>query len=414
MVFRLPILFSALVCLVSAQEQIIVDWSQKTIDCPAEAGYAKRLPVRVTQLNDVLYSYNVAATVRNDWSDDFSRLAMMAGEIGFVAQENAFDCSEAVLAAVDSAEHEMKLLMQDFARVSRPRLFPDGSVDSVALRTTLQQWRALEAGSRYHNVAQKVRGLDSIEGPCEAAVADRLEALRTSSQKLLDFAASTQLPHEWTGDVHLVSGANNVIKIRVSETFNGVPTGEPKVLSCEIKSSVLSLSAGSLFSSIPQRRYSIVDVPGVGQDGRTLNSTYRAVAVENASQSSLATVALLNYVIPGMSRDGWSMHASSGPVVSWDQRHLPTSLGYFAGVSLSIGQRFFFTAGVQRGEIADFPMGYTEGSAVPPVAGDSLPDPIRRWTSRPAWSVTYRTKTFEPLGRREALVNGFVAQNPNR
>jgi hypothetical protein len=68
-------------------------------------------------------------------------------------------------------------------------------------------------------------------------------------------------------------------------------------------------------------------------------------------------------------------------------------------------RRFYITSGVHIGEFADFPAGFNDNSQVPANFGELKP--VKRWTGRFAFSISFRTASFSGLaGSQETKTVG--------
>jgi len=152
-------------------------------------------------------------------------------------------------------------------------------------------------------------------------------------------------------------------------------------------SDILTLSLGVLFSGIEQRSYVSVKDPS--------NTQQNLLSVNGRGHSTPLGVALLNYKIPGarFSNDRVGLNLSSGLVLDFGASEAKASpLGWFGGPSLDLWHRLFMSVGFHIGQFADFPPGLGGGSVIPASFGELTP--VKRWTTRFAFAVTYQTTGF--------------------
>src|SRR5207249_6114304 len=71
------------------------------------------------------------------------------------------------------------------------------------------------------------------------------------------------------------------------------------------------------------------------------------------------------------------------------------AFGFFTRLSAHLHHRIYFTPGFHFGQFADFPVGFGNGSAVPANFGELTP--VKRWTTRFGFAITFKTKDFSGL-----------------
>ena len=108
-------------------------------------------------------------------------------------------------------------------------------------------------------------------------------------------------------------------------------------------------------------------------------------------------MALLNYSLGSirLDRDSYGLALSAGPVLKLGGKSDASSFGFFAGVSGHLYHRFYITPGIHFGQFADFPVGFGNGSTVPENFGEL--NPVKRWTTRFALALSFKTKDFSGL-----------------
>ncbi|MCC6536691.1 MAG: hypothetical protein IT162_04020, partial [Bryobacterales bacterium] len=334
-------------------ESVTVNWATRTIDCPSEVEYDRRLSIRVIKINDLVYNYDIEASARRSWADDF---AQMKDLFKFEAAATG-TCPD-----LKKAKEKVAAVAAALEKATKPTQNQSGKYESIALETTIAAWNKIEAGDEFKEATDALKKLED-QTDCQGA---ELEKVRDDWRKILAFGEKVRGPHEWQGTIGITMGANHDVSVKVDELFrNSITEKGSQDFKCEVKSALMSLSAGPLFSSLSNRKYAVVDIPKLDPaTGLTLNETYKGLAVENAKPSALAATALFNFALPKLSGAGLSVHATSGPVLRQSSSG-SSSFGYFAGFSLAIAKRLFITYGVQRSQFADFPVGYSQNSFVP-------------------------------------------------
>jgi hypothetical protein len=154
----------------------------------------------------------------------------------------------------------------------------------------------------------------------------------------------------------------------------------------------LTLSAGALFSEIQNRAYTSVSAPAASG-----TATMNVLSVSGISRFNPTAVALMNYEIPQLDWERVGFALSTGPVFRLGSKSDASSFGYFAGVSVHLFHRFYFTPGFHFGQFADFPAGFSQVNQTVP-SGLSAPTAVTRWTWRFGFGLTYKAKDFSQFG----------------
>ncbi len=388
MPIRLLFLFASVSSAVWGQV-VSIDWPSRTLrGCNAVSGATRTVVVTLQDLNDHLYKYRVEFDVQATAPNDFQFLASGIGKpsSGAADMQAALDQLEADLGQIAVLIKNSPLL------TAAPE--SNGKFRSVPIAETQAGWRVVVEGSApYSRVAGHVRILRGGTFPDGTLEARRVAALAGADRlaRTGDFILNS--PHRLAVPVAITPGADNTIRIRVSELAGGQITGQglPEEFTCSIRSTVLSLSAGILVSKIAPREYNLRPVPRnppvMGQ-----SETVNSLAVENAKSLQPTGVALLNYQVP---KADW-LSISSGPTYRLSGTSAGNSpFGFFVGPSVNLWNRFFLTPGAHLGHFADYPAGLVDGSVVP--AGIGTPVAVKRWTIKFGFSFTYRTVDFSGL-----------------
>jgi|GEM_PF-1512061 len=368
-------------------QELTIDWPTKTaLGCQAVTSSGRSLTVTLRNVNDILYTYqvnfDVKATVPNDWGHLFGTTA-------------SADRAETLLVETSRAlELVEKAVKENPSLTAIPGA--DGKYASVAISTTQAAWRVVEASADYAKLRDGIDGLANASFPNQEQI-ELLRNVRAGAAKLAQFGQRVKTGnHSLVFVTPITQGADNTVKIAVSEYANGQITGDGKAreFTCEIKSAALSLSAGVLVSTIGGREYNVRAVPSTGANGQTANTTYNALTVDNRTNVQPVGVALLNYQLPG-GRWAERWNISAGPTFRLGGASGQSPFGFFSGVSFDLWKRLFITPGAHLGQYSDFPVGYSENSFVP--AGLGNPVPVKRWTVKFGVAITFRTTSFDGL-----------------
>jgi hypothetical protein len=178
-------------------------------------------------------------------------------------------------------------------------------------------------------------------------------------------------------------------KITVKE-FYGFRETNAKDLTLKVAAGyhLISASAGFLVTQVPARSYSSRTAP----DPANLTSTQNVLGVDYRAGMRPALTALLHYNLPFIRQSRFSLALSAGPVYDISGGKADTSkFGFFGGVSARFSQWLYITPGFHIGEFADFPQGFTRaGQVIPNNTG--APVPVKRYTTRFAFAVTFKVK----------------------
>jgi hypothetical protein len=149
---------------------------------------------------------------------------------------------------------------------------------------------------------------------------------------------------------------------------------------------VLTLSIGTMMTTVPYRTYNHQSVP-------TMSGTADELVVSGNSGITPQGLALLNYKLyvldmgpqPGLA-------FSAGPAFKFGGTPSVSTFGWFTGLSISLWRRLYLSGGMHLGQFADYPAGFHNGSVIPPSFGTLTP--VTRWSARFAGSVTFQTNSF--------------------
>jgi hypothetical protein len=176
-----------------------------------------------------------------------------------------------------------------------------------------------------------------------------------------------------------------VFTIREKSRYNGKLTDAMLTWKCGLED-ILTLSVGVMATTLPYRTYVSQSVPNG-------SSTQNVLVVNGASGWTPQGLALLNYklfVLDSGPQPGFAF--STGPAFKFGGTPGVSDFGWFAGISLSLWRRLFITPGIQLGQFADFPAGFSRGSVIPANFGTLTP--VTRWSGHFALGITFQTNSF--------------------
>ena len=397
-------------------QKVIIDYASGEIHCPEYVGRSRAVAVRIDNINDILYSYEVkveSSQLKDQGADDFSSLPLPA--TGSISKHLRDICSQQLPDALD-AFNEIKAEFDTYADLT-PAKVGDKYV-SIKLDQTKTAWGEFfrSQGAAIDKVQQAVEKLQSAlaTSSCKTFTGEDLtnwNQLQEQLAKLLDWKAAVDRPHQMDGPITLMR-PGFLYNFQVIERHkNALTLGGTKQFPCQV-SSPLTLSAGTLISTLRVQSFRTVQVPKVDPEtGLASDETFSALALDGGSAVSPHAMALLNYKIPVLRNKPYGFSVSSGPVFRLAGETDAAAVGYFAGISVNLWDRFFLTPGVHIGEFSDFPIGFTEGSFVPSNFGTL--SPTKRWTGRFGIGLTYRTNAFRSADIKGTANNLPAAEQPS-
>lgn len=380
--FRLVLLLGvALSVTAVGSAQVVYDWSSnsKAPESYPRITRKQKVTFTITNVNDILYSYRLEVTETPIASDDFKHITeIVMGSTGLSDRSDSEDpCSakkDELLRAFEAAKNAIN---------EDPKL-PIGYAaskthTSIPLSETIAAWRS------HAEILKRAVKL-------EQAYIDQRCNLDPSSQDLIDDFKRSVLkideavngPHVFVDD-HFLSPGNDV-SVTIFELFK-TENISSKTFTFP-GTDILTLSAGALFSRIPDRSY---------EARKTPLATESVLTVEGNSKATPSIVGLLNYSLGGLGldRDNVGLALSAGPVIRLGGKSDASAFGFFTGVSGHLAHRFYITPGIHFGQFSDFPVGFGNGSLVPANFGQLTP--VKRWTGRFGLAITFKTKDFSGL-----------------
>ena len=389
-------------------QKVIIDYASGEILCPEYLGGSRAVAVRIDNVNDILYSYEVkveSSQLRNQGADNFSSVPSRLTLAETTVLRNITPSCLRKLTQALADFNAIKAEFDEYADLTPTKV--GNKYVSIKLRRTETAWE--EFLDLQSSAIKKVQStVDWIESSCPPFTSDDLtnwNQLQEQLAKLLDWEEAVARPHQMDGPTTLMR-PGVLYKFQVIERYkNSLTIDGSKQFPCQI-SSPLTLSAGTLISNVRAQSFRRVQVPRVDPEtGHASDETFSALALDGGSALSPHAMALLNYKIPVLRNKPYGFSVSSGPVFRLAGATDASAVGYFGGISVNLWDRFFFTPGVHIGEFSDFPIGFTEGSFVPPNFGTL--SPTKRWTARFGIGITYRTNAF-----RRAEVKGTANNLP--
>ena len=391
-------------------QKVVIDYASGEILCPEYLGGSRAVAVRIDNLNDILYSYEVkveSSRLRNQGADDFSHLPSQFTPDttkGAARKSRPPSCSTKLTTAL-AKFNAIKAEFDKYTDLNPAKV--GNKYVSIKLGRTITAWEKF-FGAQHAAIASVRSAVDHIQSNCPPFANDDLtnwSQLQEQLAKLLDWEAAVTRPHQMDGPTTLMR-PGVLYKFQVVERYkNSLTLDGSKQFLCQV-SSPLTLSAGTLISKLSAQSFRTVQVPKVDPEtGLASGETFSALALDGGSAVSPHAMALLNYKIPVLRNKPYGFSVSSGPVFRLAGATDASAVGYFGGISVNLWDRFFLTPGVHIGEFSDFPIGFTEGSFVPPNFGTL--SPTKRWTARFGIGITYRTNAF-----RRAEVKGAANNLP--
>lgn len=364
-------------------QKVTYDWSSnsKTADAP-RLNRTQPVTFEITNVNDILFSYELEVTQKATDFDDFGLIQKVIPAKIFTGAGQCMptlnDAKSELQKAIDAIDRDPKL-PAGYAKTS-PHV-------SVSLQDSRKAWNDLRA----NEMEAAIRKAEAAISVCGAHpdlrkfLDDAYNPFKKRVDSLNDKVNNT--PHIFIRTKTLSPGGD--VTATVYEQF-GTVVVSTKTFSFTVADTTLTLSAGPLFTGIPDRSY---------QSRKTPAGPDNVVVVENNSRLTPGIVALLNYSLGAVNRrldgENTGLALSAGPVVRFGTQGTSSSFGFFTGVSAHLRHRFFFTPGFHFGQFADFPVGFGAGSKVPANFGEL--NPVKRWTTKFGFAITYRTKDFKSL-----------------
>jgi hypothetical protein len=371
----------------SSAQTVVYDWSSnsKVPESYPRITREQNVTFNINNVNDILYSYRLEVTQTPMAFDDFNHIAAIFKRFTPSGTTGA-------LANCPGLKDELKGALQDAIRaISEDPKLPIGYAastphTSIPLRDSIAAWRshaavikeAMDLAAEYFNNCPLNPSDTQQNQDAERKFRADVQDFKKSVQRIENAANASHV----FSDHHVISPGNNV-SVTVVEML-GTETVSSKTFTFS-GTDVLSLSAGALFSTIPDRSY---------ESRKTPNSTQNVLTVEGNSKATPNLVALLNYSLGALRLDSDTagLALSAGPVLRLGGQSGTSPFGFFTGLSGHLYHRFYVTPGIHFGQFSDFPVGFGNGSPIPANFGELTP--VKRWTGRFAVAITFKTKDF--------------------
>ena len=366
---------------ICSAQTVIYDWSSDSKVPESFPKITRRQTVtfKITNVNDILYSYRLEVTQTPMDIDDFAHISGLF---------KVFTPSAAGTNAADPCaglEDEVKgLLQQAIKEISEDPKLPVGYAASathpnVPLKDSQKAWwsHAAAIKAAVDEMAELKRRGCPVNATLDAAFTVFVEGVKS-----IDAQVNSSHVFE---DKHVISPGNNV-SVMVVQMFDS-ETILTKTFTFP-GTDILTLSAGAMFSSIADRTYEARKSP---------TSTLNVLAVDGNSRATPNIVALLNYSLGALRLDSDTagLALSAGPVLKVGSQSDASAFGFFTGISGHLYHRFYVTPGIHFGQFADFPVGFGNGSTIPENFGELTP--VKRWTARFGLAISFKTKDFSGL-----------------
>jgi hypothetical protein len=326
-----------------------------------------------------------------------------AAKKGITPSPSSLQCPAELISAITTAQGAAAQFGTALSEID-PGKNASGKINLVDWRTTTFKWQPIPGIYRQFEaaVSQVIADLqlenvdvctDDVKAGAEAVVVDTYLPARATYLSLASHVASDHVVR-MTSQVH----STNSYTVAVQANFpSGDVNGGSKTFSLAAGRKILSSSGGFLITGVPSTSYSSVTAPSGMKTPAP--ATQNVLAVSNPSGPSLGLTALLNVYLPNIGKlplngHNWGLAMAAGPTYNLSNGKADTSkFGLFAGMSLHLRGQLFLTPGVNLGEYSSWPVGFSQAGQVIP-ANVGTPTGITRWTTRFAFTITYKIKDF--------------------
>lgn len=375
--------------------------TDQLLNYPRTVNRRQTVRVIIINVNNIMYEYRIEVTAIpraiNDWgqfNNSITRSARQAAAQG-VRQVDACtiplsEATSALTALKDQLGQEEALPIYWYNKGQMAA--PD---KSYTLAESLKAWNE-NVAPKVADLRAKATALEALadQGKCTSSTSE-IRMFIKSFNELNDVIKRIEdkVNSSHVAEVTTVLQPDNDYSVTVREFFQ---TSSGKLTEIESGkrtfkfspvSNILTLSVGPLFSTIQDRAYDPRKSP---------TSTENVLVVEGNSKLRPEGVALLNYMLPRLDNDTFGLALSAGPVIRFGSKSDLATLGFFTGFSVNLYRRLYITPGFHTGEFADFPVGFSNGQAVPANFGELTP--VKRWTTRFAFAISFQTTSFGNLG----------------
>jgi hypothetical protein len=265
-----------------------------------------------------------------------------------------------------------------------------GKVQYVPRAVTVSAWAPVPPAfdTLESEVTLLIRGLpqtpiaacETQYAQAEAVIVDNYGDLR---KRVLTLMANVEQKVQY-----FPAGLENTapVDVKVTAFYNGQDTSS-KTFHLDPNFAILTSSAGFMVTALSSRSYTSATSPDPADATKTQN-----VLRVDGSGVNVAIPVLLNGNLPGLNSRNYGIGVSAGPVFSIVSGKADTShFSFFGGISIRVTPHIYLTPGLNVGEFADFPQGFKYPGQVIP-ANTGTPTPVKRYTARFAFAITYRLK----------------------
>jgi hypothetical protein len=365
-------------------QEVVVDWATKKITSqPSTVEKATRATVRIDNVNDLMFTYSISYQVKPAAISDFDAIAKAFSIAGKAAAGEAVACDFSGVLAAMKALSDAQTTFLNLPATNK------GCSETKPCNVPLQQ--ALDAWQQ--SVQPKVAAAQSALADFIKACPSESygQAIQAAKDSIDRATAAVNGPHSLQKANAIELSPDSVTSLAIDQLWKDIPTTDGSYsVDLQPSNNRLNLSAGVLFSQVQNRSYSVrTAANGTG--------TSNVLSVDGLSTFSPTAVALLNYQIPRLDWERIGLAVSTGPVFRLGSKSDTSSFGYFAGISVHLFHRFYISPGYHLGEFADFPPGFSQANQVVP-AGVGTPIPVKRWTWRFGFALSYKAKDFGQFG----------------
>jgi hypothetical protein len=383
-----------------ATPTVTIDWSNKTTGqqaCIAPGTGVTTAQLTLTNANVILYSYSLDEKSYQLPGNDAANLpgSGTTGNGGAQGTNSNPDC-----AAYQAA------LRQLWNNV--PALFPKGGqsvelADSQAALNDPVVQQAITAVLTNAACSDGQNPHTAIPADLFDANAEVPGALRTYQRintQLATAGTTVSFPYQ------IDSTHWYVFTLREHARYNNRISNASLSWRCGIDD-VLTLSLGTMFTTLPYRTYVSQAVPSSSGTG-----TQNILVVNGNSNISPQGLALLNYKLYyADAGPQLGLAFSTGPVFKFGSTPSVSNFGWFAGGSVALWRRLFLSGGMHVGQFADYPAGFQDGSVIPANFGQLIP--VTRWSARFAGGISFQTKSFVQSSKSTPATPSVKSQTTN-
>jgi len=378
---------------------VSIDWAdggQSTTYLRNHGSYCFEL----NQINNILYAYS--STLKEQSDSAGNPFDLLKGAIsaisdfgtGSKAAGGPSPNPKACAVSIDDVTSKSQTLKEALAALD-PSRDSNGKFASIPLSKTETDWApvppAFDAFQQAVGelIAQMVTnstaaGCQDIFAAAEYVILNQYVPAQKNYEDLL-FRISLQHLKYFQAGIDNSMGYDLI----VTESYQGQQTAAgSKTFHFDAAYSLLNSSAGFMLTELSSRVYSSRTAPNPSNP----STTQSVLGVDYGAGITPGLVALLNTNPPYVNWRNFGLGISAGPTFVIANGKANTSIfGFFGGLSIRLTPYLYLTPGVQVGQFADFPQGFTHsGQVIPPNTGTPVPN--NRYSARFAFAVTFKIK----------------------